>query len=648
MSTFFSSLTTTISAPSPASTAQSNKTTPPTSIINHSHSINPTSCQAMFQGMSILEGSNNNNNATPQSVTITRKIDSTSSSTSSTSFESANSISKSASSSSDGFASSMPLKKVTSGTSYNDSNSDQGSSVSGKVDSLLTSEVSSSSINQNGVFNSKNDDLDDDVELIEDKNSSNSSSPKTLNKTRKAHHHAHAGYAPKNSTVKHCGDSSSDDDENMQDAKEACSAPCHHKCKIGVQCNRHGAKILAKLKRKAEKQAQQQRLQEHALKKQQQYHHSLNHQNGQNNQTSQNGQNNQNHQNTNITSSSNSSTNQHAYHHQQQLSSYNPHLSALKSGPGKPPPIKSVVPPSVPKNQQNGHEALKELMFIDTCNSLPGTRKQSFFKRYKLYSVIGIGGGGTVYAGRRVEDNTPIAVKRVMRTKVKRWEKTRDGRTVPQEIALMIRSNGHIGVCGLFDWFETVDSFLLVLERPESSIDLFDYIRECGPLSEDVSRHIILHVINGIQHLYNCGIVHRDIKDENVVLDRNNGVCKLIDFGCGTNFKEGVYTEFSGTAEFYPPEWFSQRRYWAMSATIWSLGVLLFDMLQGEIPFKNSDRILENRPLFKEPISPGARNLVRWMLSNDHRKRPSLIQILEHSWMKEYIQGKGMSGVSNF
>jgi len=584
--------------------------------------------------MSILEASNN---PAPQSVTITRKIDSTSSSTSSTSFESANSISKSASSSSDGFASSMPLKKV---TSYNDSNSDQGSSLSGKVDSLLTSEVSSSSINQNGLFNAKNDDLDDDVELIEDKNSSNTSSPKTLNKSRKAHNHA--GYAPKGTVnLKLNCDSSSDDDENMQDVKEACAAPCHHKCKIGVQCNRHGAKILAKLKRKAEKQAQQQRLQEHALKKQQQYQHSLN----QNKQITQNNQNNQNH---NQNATIQNSTNQHAYHHQQHLSSYNPHLSALKSGPGKPPPIKSVVPPSVPKNQQNGHEALKELMFIDTCNSLPGTRKQSFFKRYKLYSVIGIGGGGTVYAGRRVEDNVPIAVKRVMRTKVKRWEKTRDGRTVPQEIALMIRSNGHIGVCGLYDWFETVDSFLLVLERPESSIDLFDYIRECGPLSEDVSRHIILHVINGIQHLHNCGIVHRDIKDENVVLDRNNGVCKLIDFGCGTNFKEGVYTEFSGTAEFYPPEWFSQRRYWAMSATIWSLGVLLFDMLQGEIPFKNSDRILENRPLFKEPISPGARNLVRWMLSNDHRKRPSLIQILEHSWMKEYIQGKGMSGVSNF
>merc|ERR1711981_112069 len=137
-------------------------------------------------------------------------------------------------------------------------------------------------------------------------------------------------------------------------------------------------------------------------------------------------------------------------------------------------------------------------------------------------------------------------------------------------------------------------------------------------------------------------------KDENVILDRMSGVAKLIDFGCGTNYKDGAYTEFSGTAEFYPPEWFSQRRYWAMSATVWSLGVLLFDMLQGEIPFKNSDRILENRPLFKEPISGEARQLLRWMLCNDYRKRPSLVQILEHSWMKEYIQSSGVSQITSF
>jgi serine/threonine protein kinase len=76
--------------------------------------------------------------------------------------------------------------------------------------------------------------------------------------------------------------------------------------------------------------------------------------------------------------------------------------------------------------------------------------------------------------------------------------------------------------------------------------------------------------------------------------------------------------------------------------------VLLFDMLQGEIPFKNSDRIIENRPLFKEPISNNARDLVRWMLSNDCRKRPSLQQILEHAWMKEYVHSNSLSAITGF
>lgn len=343
-----------------------------------------------------------------------------------------------------------------------------------------------------------------------------------------------------------------------------CEAPCHHKCKIGVTCDRHGAKIANKAKRRAEKEAR--------LK--------------------------------------------------------------LKQDPNRPPPIKSVVPPPVPKNQQNGYATLKDLNFIDPVSVFPGTSKTQFFKKYKIFNVIGIGGGGTVYAGSRGEDTLPIAIKRVMRAKVKRWEKTRDGRSVPQEIALMMRCNGHIGVVQLFDWYETVESFLLILERPESSIDLFDFIRENGPLNEDIARHILTQVIAAIRHLHACGMVHRDIKDENVVLDRHTGVVKLIDFGCGTNLKDGPYTEFSGTAEFYPPEWFNQRRYWAASATVWSLGVLLFDMLQGEIPFKNSDRIIENRPLFKEPVSNSSRNLLRWMLANDYRKRPNLNQVLDHEWMK--------------
>jgi serine/threonine protein kinase len=143
----------------------------------------------------------------------------------------------------------------------------------------------------------------------------------------------------------------------------------------------------------------------------------------------------------------------------------------------------------------------------------------------------------------------------------------------------------------MLDWYERRSSFVLVMERPPHSIDLFEFINRRGAVEEFNTKYMLRQLVEVMIILFKEGVFHRDVKDENIMVSYDNFQLKLIDFGCGTNYKEGVYTEFSGTAEFYPPEWFSQRRYWAMSATIWSLGVLLFDMLQGEIPFKNSDRI---------------------------------------------------------
>ena len=66
-----------------------------------------------------------------------------------------------------------------------------------------------------------------------------------------------------------------------------------------------------------------------------------------------------------------------------------------------------------------------------------------------------------------------------------------------------------------------------------------------------------------VSHIHSKGVVHRDIKDENIILDRETGDIKLIDFGCGTLLKESAYRDFSGTPEFYPPEWFTSKYYHA-------------------------------------------------------------------------------------
>lgn len=273
----------------------------------------------------------------------------------------------------------------------------------------------------------------------------------------------------------------------------------------------------------------------------------------------------------------------------------------------------------------------------DTFNNLDKKsgkdgKKRTFLDLYEVYNVIGVGGGGMVYSGRRIQDKLPVAIKRVMREKVKRWE-TVQGYQVPQEIALMLRCYGHPGIIKLVDWYECLDSFILIMERPERAVDLFDYIREIGRVTEKEAARIFKQILDAAMHIQNCGVVHRDIKDENIIINRDTMEAKLIDFGCGTLLKDGPYRDFSGTPEFYPPEWFVDREYYARTACVWSLGVLLFDMTQGEIPFKQKEKIVENKPTYKHPISESCQNLIKWCMNTNQNSRPTLEQIQCHMWV---------------
>lgn len=303
---------------------------------------------------------------------------------------------------------------------------------------------------------------------------------------------------------------------------------------------------------------------------------------------------------------------------------YNPMPKRTKNNPHHHhSPYQTVpVPAPVPYTHVPVNPPIKEA---------PVDLKQTFLDLYEVYGVIGVGGGGMVYAGRRITDKLPVAIKRVMREKVKRWEKVQ-GHSVPQEIALMLRVYGHKGVIKLVDWYECLDSFILIMERPENSVDLFDYIRESGKMNEQEAKIIFKQVVEAVGHIHACGVVHRDIKDENVILNRESGEIKLIDFGCGTLLKEQPYRDFSGTPEFYPPEWFERKIYHARSAATWSLGVLLYDMLCGEIPFKSKEKIIENNLHFKHHVSDEARDLINRMLQHDADHRPNLNAILSHNW----------------
>jgi len=237
-----------------------------------------------------------------------------------------------------------------------------------------------------------------------------------------------------------------------------------------------------------------------------------------------------------------------------------------------------------------------------------------------------------VYAGTRLRDGKQVAIKHVAKAKVPDWDEL-DGKRVPLELKLLHNVQNVDGVIQLYDFYERSDSYIYIMERPNNSKDLFDFITEKRVLDEELARSFFRQIVHTVIACHRNGVIHRDIKDENVLVDLTTGTLKLIDFGSGAFLKESDYTDFDGTRVYAPPEWIRFARYSANPLTVWSLGILLYDMVCGDIPFEQDEHICNAQVNFRKEVTMECQDLVKACLRISPNERLKLDEILRHPWM---------------
>ncbi|XP_073770536.1 serine/threonine-protein kinase pim-1-like [Danio rerio] len=188
--------------------------------------------------------------------------------------------------------------------------------------------------------------------------------------------------------------------------------------------------------------------------------------------------------------------------------------------------------------------------------------------------LLGRGGFGSVFAGVRRSDGLPVDIKYVSKDRTPETLKVDGQGRLPLEVAL----KSHItsapacpSVLQLLDWFDRPRCYILILERPAPCQDLQSFCEENGCLDEHLVKEL-----------------HRDVKPENLLISTESQDIKLLDFGCGDLLKRSAYKYFAGTPAFTPPEWFSRHRYNATPATVWSVGVTLYNILCDRFPFRGA------------------------------------------------------------
>nr|XP_034187178.1 serine/threonine-protein kinase SIK3-like isoform X6 [Osmia lignaria] len=252
---------------------------------------------------------------------------------------------------------------------------------------------------------------------------------------------------------------------------------------------------------------------------------------------------------------------------------------------------------------------------------------------YELEKTIGKGNFAVVKMATHVVTKSKVAIKIIDKTKLNEENLAK----IFREVHIMKRLR-HPHIIRLYQVMETEKMIYLVTEYAPGG-EIFDHLVRNGRMPEPEARRIFRQIVLAVRYLHHQRVVHRDLKAENLLLDADNNI-KLADFGFSNEYTPGVpLSTWCGSPPYAAPEIFEGKHYDGPRADVWSLGVVLYVLVCGALPFDGPTMQLLRSVVisgkFRIPffMSAECEKLIRHMLVVEPERRLSISQILAHSWM---------------
>ncbi|XP_065161670.1 serine/threonine-protein kinase MARK2 isoform X5 [Atheta coriaria] len=295
---------------------------------------------------------------------------------------------------------------------------------------------------------------------------------------------------------------------------------------------------------------------------------------------------------------------------------------------------KSVGVPK-PRPRKSGNDS-SETTTVKSSQSAHRNRRageEPTIGKYKLLKTIGKGNFAKVKLAKHLPTGKEVAIKIIDKTQLNPGSLQK----LFREVRIM-KMLDHPNIVKLFQVIETDKTLYLVMEYASGG-EVFDYLVLHGRMKEKEARAKFRQIVSAVQYCHQKRIIHRDLKAENLLLDSEMNI-KIADFGFSNEFTPGNKLDtFCGSPPYAAPELFQGKKYDGPEVDVWSLGVILYTLVSGSLPFDGStlrelrERVLRGKYRIPFYMSTDCENLLKKFLVLTPTKRASLESIMKDKWM---------------